>query len=739
MSNIYQDKNFNFIGYKKLLYAGNLQYSFLFSNLDCQKEYYFVIIYSGYTKNIDYHELSVLLFNIIDANIDVINLSPELSDIFLFHQRNKTKKEIIFYSHNETKYGLINFISNTTIQIFKNDEIIYEKGEKDFKKEILFEKNENYTIHFMGYKKYIFSLQLFNETPILKYDLKKGPIVLYYSPIYYFEIDISQFEINDIILLDFYGDSTYSIKYQYKSKFIGNNFNYLGIFEGHNYIPIKNTIKDSSLIISIETYDNYYDWRDFNILNLIPDKIEEINSEFKQEIKGPKYYFIDYNEFNNMNSIGFLANESFYIFEEKNGFRTSLSKDYYHVFITSINNYAVNTFKSAIIYFNSSNNILFEIKKYNYPFLGIDSPYYCVDYEYFQLCQGNDTLDEMYFYLLNHDIFQPVFGSFDSYFIKISDIRNSSDLDFDNKELSSYYKKHNQKGFLKIKCKAPLMLKHIILSSRNLFDFNELNSGEKYYIQLDYYNRKNYTFNKSLINKDLKIKITIFGLEPNKFIKFFFNNNTYNLTNKSFELNFTYENYSSHLFSFEEIDENYDYTLIAEIKVGILPENISKTIKQIDFKDSLETLNIKGKESVIIKIPQNFTNDLFDFSINLEDSYKFYIDISYDKIEFQTIFKKLAYYSLPFIPLFKANPYNYVESNLLNSESNNKSFYILIYNKWDLQTTIYFQKPRLFSDSKFNTINHLQQLIGDNNKYYYQIKFPNPDGNYRYLLIQYQT
>ena len=93
-------------------------------------------------------------------------------------------------------------------------------------------------------------------------------------------MNISQFEINDIILLDFYNYYNYSLKYQYKSKFIENNFNNLGVFNNHNYI-IKNTIKDSSLIIRIENLEYNFGNINLNILNLIPDKIEEIHSEFK--------------------------------------------------------------------------------------------------------------------------------------------------------------------------------------------------------------------------------------------------------------------------------------------------------------------------------------------------------------------------------------------------------------------------------------------------------------------------
>ena len=731
-SKIAQNNNFKFINYINYFYINTLEISFLFSDLNCKKEYFFVLsyYYDDYSHS-DYPEFSGILFNIIDAKIDIINLTPELSDIFSFHQRNKTQREIIFYSHKEKKNCLINFSIYAKIQIFKNGDIIYEKKEDEYKKEILFEKNENYTIYFMGYNNNFFSLQLFNETPILKYDLKNGPIALYYSPIYYFEIDISQFEVDDIILLYFCSSSIVRIKYQYKSKFKGNNFNFLGIYKRYNYIPIKNTIKDSSLIISIENTD---DFPEFTILNFISDKIGEINLEFKKEIKGPKYYFIDYNKFNNMNSIGFLANESFFIHEEKKEEETSILSHYHHFFITTLDSYAVNTFKSAIIYFNSSNNILFEVKKYNYPFLDKLRSRYFPNYDYYQLCQGKDTLDEIYFFLENYNIFQPVFGSFYSYFIRFSNIKTSSDLDFDNKELSSYYREVGYLGFLKIKCNSPLMLKHIYMMNE-IFDGYVLNSGQKYYLDLN--RRKHYTFDESLINKDFQIKISLFGLEPNQSIKFFFNNITYNLTNKLFELNFTYKNYSSDLFHFEIMEENSNYTIIAEINVGFLSENINKAFKQIDFIDSFGTLNIKEEEGVIIKIPKTFTKDLFNFSIIFNefiDSNSIYIDISYDKIEFQTICYELKRKAPLSIPLFRENPYKYVESNLLDSYSNNKFFYILIYS--DYAKTIYIRKPLMFSDINCNTIYYLPKLTGNNSIYYYQIEYPKIDRNYSYLAIQ---
>ena len=70
-----------------------------------------------------------------------------------------------------------------------------------------------------------------------------------------------------------------------------------------------------------------------------------------------------------MNSFLFTANESFILFEEIKGYITTLSENYHNTLITKLNNNQANILKSAIIYFNSSNTTLFEIKKYNYPFL----------------------------------------------------------------------------------------------------------------------------------------------------------------------------------------------------------------------------------------------------------------------------------------------------------------------------------------------------------------------------------
>ena len=110
-----------------------MEESFLFSNIDCKKEYYFVILlYQRYNSFEYFPSLLSIHFNIIDSNINIIKLSPELSDIFSFHQRDKENQEIVSYYHNETKYGLFSFSFSAKIQIFKNSNIIYDKGEKDY-------------------------------------------------------------------------------------------------------------------------------------------------------------------------------------------------------------------------------------------------------------------------------------------------------------------------------------------------------------------------------------------------------------------------------------------------------------------------------------------------------------------------------------------------------------------------------------------------------------------------------
>ena len=56
--------------------------------------------------------------------------------------------------------------------------------------------------------------------------------------------------------------------------------------------------------------------------------------------------------------------------------------------------------------------------------------------EYFQLCQGDNSLSELYFYISSYEgigkeLFTSVFGKFDAFYIKEEEIKNLSDFDFD--------------------------------------------------------------------------------------------------------------------------------------------------------------------------------------------------------------------------------------------------------------------------------------------------------------------
>ena len=473
---IEQNKNASFINYQQYVKVTYFTFKVFSFSISCEKEYYFVL---SYTSNEPFYDPIYAQFSIIDSTND-IKISPLLSDSFIFHQRKE--KEVIFYSYNETKYGLFVFDYYTKVQIFKNDIIIYnkEKTEDNYKEYLCeFEKNQNYTIYFENNKDFIFTLQLFNESNIFKHDFKTGPI-LFYKSMYYYEIDISNYKVNDIILFQFHTDmGEYTFNYQYKSNFNGNNFIELGLYKKRNYIPIKKTIEDSSLIIYIKFY-LFVD--ELSILELIPNKVEEIKSNYNQIIKEPKYFYIDYFEINNMNSIGIGANDSFIFNEQEKSYENRIiNKGLQNYYITKTNNNSPEAFRSIIIYINSNNNILFEVKKFNYSIFQTNTGY---DFEYFQLCQGDNSLSELYFYISSYEgigkeLFTSVFGKFDAFYIKEEEIKNLSDFDFDKIKENNFYQAYKNNGYLKIKCNSPLMLKHTFLG---YFYQKNLTANTRYYL-----------------------------------------------------------------------------------------------------------------------------------------------------------------------------------------------------------------------------------------------------------------
>ena len=244
------------------------------------------------------------------------------------------------------------------------------------------------------------------------------------------------------------------------------------------------------------------------------------------------------------------------------------------------------------------------------------------------------------------------------------------------------------------------------------------------------------TFNNILLNNNLEFKIKIYGLEPKESINLIFNNNAnlYTLNNNSQEFNFTYLNYNPNLIHFE-LNNEIEKSLVIEISVGILSKYINQVFRTIDFQDSIGSITLLNKEGILIKVPDNLPKDLYDFSIIFPGSryskcMNFFIDISYDKPEFLVKYK---YDISPIIPLFKVNPYEYINKNIINS--NDRFFYIVIFNDDNNNQTIYIKKPKLYLDAKLNKINILNKLDGNNKKYYYQIKILEPVNN-NYLSIQ---
>ena len=703
----------------------------LISGLTCGKEYYFVISMALTNNNI---LSSYILFNIIDASVDKINISPLISDRFIF--LDTKPQEIFTYCHNETKYASIYIGSHSELKIFKNEEMIFNKDKNaDFNiAPIEFEKNQNYTIYFEAIELLLISIQLSNDPKFFKID-NTNAIMPIFSKDNYYEVDISQYKLNDVILLRLYSIMFLKFKYQYKSIFNGKNFIELSIIQADNFMSIKKLKEDSSLIISVEISLSFGHL--FSLLKIIKD-VEEIKSDFSKDIVGPKYYFLDYFEFNNINSIGIKASESFFLYEQEKDYMTQTTLSYQSKYIAKTDNCRQLSFRNAIIFFNSTGEIKFEIKKYDYPIFFKNS-YYSHNEEFFQMCQGENPTNELYFYLEDKSLFSerqlflPVFGSFQGYYIKEEDAQQLSDIDFDKIKEPNFNQIYDRGGFLKIKCEKPLMLKHFVL---RFDEISELNSDRKYYFNSDYLKRKYLTFNDSLLNNNLEFKITIYGLESQESINFLFNNNVYiyTLNNNSQEFNYTYLNYISNLMLFESSNE-FDKSLIIEITVGYLSKNIDQMRRIINFQDSIGSISLSNKEGILIKVPDNLPKDLYDFSIiyqgsRVSKSINYFIDISYDKPEFLV---KYNYDISPLTPLFKVNPYDYINKNILNS--NDRFFYIVIFNADANNQTIYIKKPKLYSDAKLNKINILNQLDGNNKKYYYQIKIPETVNN-NYLSIQ---
>lgn len=189
--------------------------------------------------------------------------------------------------------------------------------------------------------------------------------------------------------------------------------------------------------------------------------------------------------------------------------------------------------------------------------------------------------------------------------------------------------------------------------------------------------------------------------------------------------------YSEDLINFNA-DDNINENIIIEIIVGFLQKDLI-SYTQKDFINSIGTFGIKSKEGVIIKIPKDFNQDLYDYLIIFYSQTLCQINIFYDKLEYIVPVKNLRFTTIiNTIPLFKINPYSMVSENTSNSDD--KFFYILLNNEYNAQIIVSIKKRQILSDIQLNKINITPELKDENKNYYYQIKIPKVD--YNSIILQ---
>ena len=156
----------------------------------------------------------------------------------------------------------------------------------------------------------------------------------------------------------------------------------------------------------------------------------------------------------------------------------------------------------------------------------------------------------------------------------------------------------NSKGYLKITCDEPTMIKHF-----NYFkNKNHLLSGERVTVSFDNLEKTHYTLDASLVNKTIPLKFNLLGLDNNESIQLNLNETIYELkNNESLEINYFYESYSDNLFKFSTDDEEIKKKVKIEIIIGYLEKDID-SLKVIDFDKVLGELKIKKDEKIFIKV-----------------------------------------------------------------------------------------------------------------------------------------
>jgi len=698
----------------------------IFNNITCNKDYYFTItnIFSVWKEVPAFIQISI-----INDETYNFNLSPLLSqDYILYPRESMLFLESLYYCFNESKYAIIDY--DGYLRIEENGENISNKDnlniiefKKDLEYKIVYESKSPIHIHF------------YNEKSFYKFNKEDFPIMLFgYENESYYEVNISDYEVGDYILFHTFSGKNWNIKYQYKSEFSNNNFIDLGEYCGFNYIPIKKTKNESSLLL----YIKYNYGNKLSIINIVKEDVMEIVSDFNSSVNGPKFLFLDNDKFNNLNSFVIESNKKFFLFKQNINFLITMDKNgYNNIYISKENEKNALINKRIFIYLNSTDSYHLVIKKYN--FLISENDYISNGHEYLDLCQGEEPKSELYYYKSSNiiELFTPVLGSFDLFFINKDEIKTLSDFDFSKILEEKDFISRIQNGYLKIVCKEPTLIKHSYI--RYIDEDSTLTSGKRYIFSTNKI-PKNITLSDSLIGKNISLKFSMYGTKNNEQIKLNLNGSESILSNMALEFELeSYLDIRSYIINFEIGDDIKEEKLI-EIVVGTKEDLSDYQIKNLN--ESLGNLNINKGKGIIIKVPKEYNEIYYNYSIiqnMLSYRHRYYIDISYDKIEYMILkIKNLGFndediyeYS-HFVHLFKVNPYSYIPNNSKKSEE--KFFYILLFNYGQDNYNIFIKKPKLFTNLNLKKINSFPQLKGEDEKYYYKIPVPNVD--YKSLLIQ---
>ena len=723
---IKKDENGNYINYTSYETIDYNQYFIPLNNLTCNKNYYF--IFSKF--KLDIEDKTYFQFSIVNDETNKFNLSPSLSPYFTLLPRNRT--ESFYYSFVETKYALINY--NGFIEIEEDGKIIYENNNTN-SKVFEFKKDLKYNIKYISYSP--IQIHFYNESNCFKYNKEDFPMIIYgKNNEYQFEINISDYKVGESIILKSYDKTEWYIKYKYKND---NKFNNLAKYNDFNYIPIKKTKNESSLILYIK-YKSYFNL--LSILNIEKVDVIEINSDINSTFIGPKLLFFDNFKFNNLNSFAFESNKRLIIYEQTMDYSIEMKKVYYQYLIIYTQN-EENSLKlrREFFYLNSTDTYQIVIKRFNFSIIEKNAKIENGK-EYLSLCQGEEPKTEFYYYMkyryLSYskllEFFTPVFGNFDLLFIKEQDIKTLSDFDFNNPNKTNAYTSENRQGYLKIVCKEPTMIKHSYIDEYYIGRSSNLTSGKSHIYSLTYSSSKTIYLPDILKGKKVSLKFSIL-LPANKYqIQLNLNGTNHTLGNMSleFEFEYTYQEKGSYFITLDKGDIKED--IFIEIIVGNM--EVFKYLEVNNLDDVFGNLNFIEKKNYIIKVPKENDDSYYNFSIiqnRINSKYNFYIEICYDKLEFiplKAIDESYDEYC-NFIS-FSANPYSYIPKN--SKKSDEKYFYIFISSSSSYSAGLLIKRPKLFTDINLNKINIFPQLSGEDKQYYYKIPFPNID--YDSLIIQ---